>query len=144
MVKKENALVITASQLNEFDVTESLFGPKDQVFVTREQMSRLVSRLYTNLHIFEDCEVSEDSFGQSFIETIVNEATSQAFKTVPIEEVLQSLSPFDLKQDVQPDIIREELSNQLEIKTNGNKSHIVASRSSQISKSDNSNTEIGY
>ncbi|CAF0884343.1 unnamed protein product, partial [Brachionus calyciflorus] len=45
-VLKKNTLIISAKQFNLLNLNDEIFGPKDQVYITRNQISSLAHELY--------------------------------------------------------------------------------------------------
>ena len=130
---KTNTLTITAQQQQMLDIEEKIFGgsttntSKEQVYVTRDQMTELSSEMYTTLNIVEDYQMSEGQFSDAFVEGMINQIATEQFKQVPIDTVLASLSKygFDVGQDLKPDVIKKEIGTIVIIKKENNTSRIV-------------------
>ena len=55
---------------------------------------------------------------------ILKQTSIETFKSVPIKEALESLSPFNINKDLSPDVITSDLSKILKIVRHGEKEHI--------------------
>ena len=128
---KQNVLKIKAEQFNEDGLVDKLFGPADQVFVTREQMASLSSNMISNLNILEEYEIPESasySLAQTMIDEILKQINAK-FTKMPFDEAIKGLSKYST-QDLDPDVITSELSNLFEIKKNREqRAHCIKSRS---------------
>ena len=123
---KKNELKINLAQLNQFQVSENLFGPASSVFVTRNQLSNLALEMYSNLNIIEEYEMPMYQFKDEFVDVIINQAATNAFTHVPIDEALQSLSRYstNFEKDLKPDEIKKDLSKVFKIDKINSQEHI--------------------
>ncbi|CAF1033682.1 unnamed protein product [Brachionus calyciflorus] len=131
---KTNEFSIEGKQLQEIGLVDKLFGPASSVFVTRDQMSKLTSQIYSEMKIIENYEMTETQFSEKFIEDFIFQTSNMAFKHVNIEEALKSLSKYNLDKDFQPDKVLKEMSKTFKIKSEGNKKHIVTNKENFIGK----------
>ena len=130
---KTNTLTISGQQQQLIGIEEKLFGPattdksKEQVYVTRDQMTDLSSEMYTTLNIVEDYQMSEGQFSDAFVEGMINQIATDQFKHVPIDTVLASLSKygFDVGQDLKPDVVKRDMGSIMNVETKDGKSRIV-------------------
>ncbi|RNA16672.1 hypothetical protein BpHYR1_040013 [Brachionus plicatilis] len=107
---QQNSLILSAKQINQLHLVEEVFGPKDSVYVTRKQMSSLAHSLYQQLDIIEEYRLPEREFSSKFVQDLIAQTAELIDQYEPIEKVLENLSPYELKEDIQPDVITEELS----------------------------------
>ena len=62
---------------------------------------------------------------ENFINDFILQAADRVFESVKIEEALQSLSQYDIKYDLKPDVIREDLGKIFSVNKTGYKELIV-------------------
>jgi hypothetical protein len=121
--KKTNILSINLNQFNELGVIENLFGPANEVYVTRNQLSNLAFDVFTSLDIVEEYQMSEKEFDLKFVDGLITQTTSNAFSQVSIDEALQKLSKYstNFDKDLTADVIKEDMGKLYEIKKFNNK-----------------------
>ena len=51
---------------------EKFFGPADERVVTRDQMNKFASELFTTLNVEEDYEIKEEQFSKYALDTIIS------------------------------------------------------------------------
>lgn len=71
-----NTLTITSQQINKMELIENLFGPANTTYVTREQMSSLSSKIYTDLNVVEDYEIPEKDFSEKFVNDLIKQTSN--------------------------------------------------------------------
>ena len=133
--KLTNTLSITSEQMDQFGIEDKLFGnaAKEGVhstYVTRQQMGLLSREMYSTLNIYEEYEMPEWNFDESFIQDFIRQTAEAALDAVPIDTALASMSKYmmDVSRDLAPDEIKRELSEILKIETRGGKKVVVANK----------------
>ena len=116
--KKTNILTINLNQFTQLGIMENLFGPANEVYVTRNQLSNLAFDVFTSLDIVEEYQMSEKEFDLKFVDGLVTQTATNAFNQVPIDEALQKLSKYstNFEKDLTSDLIKEDLGKLYEIK----------------------------
>jgi len=102
-----------------------IFGDADVKYVTRNQLDALASEIYAKLNIYEEYGINMDNLRSDFIDEILRQTTTATFQSVPFTDALKSLSPYSIQSDIHPDVITGELSDVMQVRNYGNKSHIV-------------------
>lgn len=125
---RQNTLIITGDQLYNIGLIDDLFGPHTERYVTRRQMVDLTTEIYLKLNIIEDYHIPESQFKENFINDFITQAADKTFQSVPIDDVLNSLSQYNFKNDLKPDVILQDLGKIFSIKKTGNKEQIIADR----------------
>ncbi|CAF0884414.1 unnamed protein product [Brachionus calyciflorus] len=116
---KQNTLTINGNQINQLNLQDEIFGPSNSVYVTRNQLSTLSHKLYQDLNIVEEYQIPEHEFSQKFIDDFISQTSEFVNKYTPIDEVLKNMSKYDLKEDLKPDILKQELSKIFKIEKIG-------------------------
>lgn len=151
-VIKTNTLTISANQLQQIGLEEKLFGPagsngKNDVYVTRDQMSALSSEMYSTLNIVEEYQMPEFQFKEAFVDELIKQISTNAFDQVPIDTVLASLSKygFDIGADIKPDVIKKDIGSILKIEKTDSSSRIILDNQNDrdFSNSESNNGEFG-
>jgi len=139
---RQNTLIITGDQLYNIGLIDDLFGPHTERYVTRRQMVDLTTEIYLKLNIIEDYHIPESQFKENFINDFITQAAEKTFQSVPIDDVLNSLSQFNFKNDLKPDVILQDLGKIFSIKNTGNKEQIIADKENfeNFKKNSQSNT----
>lgn len=125
---KEKTLHISGSMTQSANLEASLFGPAEEVFVTRTQLSQVAQQLSRELSIEEIRgeghehgfryvpkynHLSPKSCSEDFITSITKGLLeSREFHEVPIDQVVNSLSAFGLginPKDLSPSTIRTKI-----------------------------------
>jgi hypothetical protein len=121
--KKTNILSINLNQFNELGIIENLFGPANEVYMTRNQLSNLAFDVFTSLDIVEEYQMSEKEFDLKFVDGLISQTTSNALSQVSIDEALQKLSKYstNFDKDLTADVIKEDMGKLYEIKKFNNK-----------------------
>jgi hypothetical protein len=122
---RTNTLVINGEQISQLGIVEDLFGPANEVFVTRNQLQELASDVYSNLNILEEYQIAESQFSANFIEDFIKQTASSALKPVDFENALSQLSSYKINEDLKPSLIKSELSKIFKINQTDSKSRIV-------------------
>jgi hypothetical protein len=115
-----------SSQLN--DLVNQLFGPATSVYVSRTQLDEFSSKIYSNMNVFEQYEMDEDSFRAGFLDDLIKQTADQAFQHIPFQEAISGISKFNIEGDIKPDEIFSEYSKIFDIKTENGKQHIISNK----------------
>lgn len=149
-VIKTNTLTITSDQQEQLGFDEKLFGAaggndSNNAYVTRNQMSELSHEMYSTLNIIEEYEIPETQFSEEFVSGLISQLASSSFAPVPIDIVLASLSKygFDIKADLQPDVIKRNLGSILKVDKKNDKSRIVLATSMSGTAEDSTGGSAG-
>lgn len=113
------------SQLSNLGIVDDIFGPATERYVSRTQMSALSSEIFSKLNIIEDYQISNSEFSQAFVQDFIAQTASQAFAKVNVNDSLSILSTYDLKGDLQPDLIKSELSKIFTINASKSIQHLI-------------------
>ncbi len=126
-VVRANYLRISNKQVQELGLVDELLGPANASYVTRHQITKLASRIYSDLNIVEEYEIPENTFSDLFTDELLRQAVAAQYTYIPIEEALGQMSGFsaNIGKDLQATEIIEDLGSILEIANVNNKSHIV-------------------
>lgn len=111
--------------MNKLGLINKIFGDADTKYVTRNQVDALASDIYAKLNIYEEYGMNMDNLRSDFIEEILRQTAAASFSIVPFSEALKALSTYSIQSDIQPDVVTGELSDVLQVRNYGNKSHIV-------------------
>lgn len=121
---KQNVFRMTVDQMTKIDMIDRLFGNASQVFVTRDQLGNLATEVYHTFRIFEEYEMREAPFSESFIDEMLRQTSAaHLFKPVPVDEALKHLSTYSAK-DLDPDVIKRNLSKVLKVRKENGRDHI--------------------
>ena len=115
-----------SSQLNE--LVNQLFGPASSVYVSRTQLDEFSSKIYSNMNVFEQYEMDEDSFRAGFLDDLIKQTADQAFQHVPFQDAINGISKFNIEGDIKPDEIYSEFSKIFDVKTENDKQHIISNK----------------
>jgi hypothetical protein len=126
-VQKSNTFTITLQESNNIKLSEKLFGPANEAYVARDQLTELSSEIYSHFSVVEDYEIQQDQFSSAFVENLITLTGEATFKPFNFEDVVNSLSKYslDISGDLKPDMIKNEISKLLKVTKTGNKSHIL-------------------
>jgi len=104
-----------------------LFGPANEVYVNRSQLTELSNEVYSYFDIIENYQIEQDKFSSAFVESLILLTGENSFRHVSFEDALSSLSKYslDISGDIKPDQIKNEISKLFKVDKTGNKSHIV-------------------
>jgi microcystin-dependent protein len=124
--KKQNILRVDFNQVNRLNISEKLFGPASETFVTRKQLSNLAIEMYSNLNIAEEYELPIYQFNEEFIEELIKKAAIEYFRQTPIDEVIQALSKYstNFDKDLTADVIKKDLGKVYEVNKINDQKHI--------------------
>lgn len=123
-ITKVNTLSINAEQINQLSLVDDLFGPASSVYVTRQQMAELASKVYTRLNIIEDYQIPQSTFSTDFIQDFLAQTSNLIDKYEPLEQVLAAVSPYNFKGDLKADTVKQEYEKLLTIASNASKQYI--------------------
>jgi hypothetical protein len=138
---RQNFFALSVEQMSANEFVEKLFGEASEVYVSREQLANLASHIYTSFNVYEEYEIPESEFSSSFVEGLIQQ-TNSAFKPVPFETALQSLSKYSTR-DLDPNEIRSNYSKVLKVKTSGDKTYIGVSNDLSASDSQINSRRMG-
>jgi microcystin-dependent protein len=143
---KKNIFKLTLNQINDLNLLDEIFGPNEVAYLTRNQMNELSSLIFSSLKINEIYEISEHQFKEKFVSNLIELVGESSFKNVDFDSALSFLSKYsiDIQEDLRPDIIKSEMSNILNIKKLGQKSHLIVNESfaEMLNKRSNNNLSI--
>jgi hypothetical protein len=66
-IKKTNTFTISLKDINDFRLSDKLFGPANESFVTREQLNELSGELYSYFNVVEDYQMPQDQFNSTLV-----------------------------------------------------------------------------
>lgn len=141
-VVKQNTFSISWEQMSRINLIDKLFGNASEVYVSRQQMAELAAEVHQSMNVYEEYEIREKEFSSDFIEGLIKQKVAD-FKPVSIDDVLKSFSSYSAK-DIDPNIIKKNLSKVLKVQTNGNKKHIIVDSEYNGSKSERDRNETGF
>jgi len=126
-IKKSNTFTITLQESNDIKLIEKLFGPANESFVTRDQLTELSNEVNSYFNVVEDYQIPQDQFSSVFVENLISLTGQTTFKPVSFDDALKSLSKYsiDFSGDLNPNQITKELSEIFKVEKLGNKSHII-------------------
>ncbi len=126
-IQKSNTFTITLQESSNIRLDEKLFGPANEVYVSRDQLTELSNEVYSYFNIIEDYQIPQDQFGFDFVENLISLTGESTFKSESFENALASLSKYslDIEGDLKTDQIKNEVSKLFKIDKTGGKSHIV-------------------
>ncbi len=106
-------MTLKSEQIVEMKLDDKLFGPANDVFVSRNQMSRFASEMYNRLNVFEEYEIPADKFDTSTVNDIIKQTGTQDFGPKEAIEVLDAISPYmmDFKGDLKADKIYNQMGS---------------------------------
>uniref|UniRef100_A0A915JVN1 Uncharacterized protein n=1 Tax=Romanomermis culicivorax TaxID=13658 RepID=A0A915JVN1_ROMCU len=132
-----NRIEITAQDIEDASIDHDLFGPQDEVYMTRKQMTLFSQQIRNNLEIEENYELDE-KFDEKLVEQLIS-VTSSTFQYVPIDQALEKLSKFGFSQkDLEPDEIKRTLSDEMSmVKVNRKQSISTKSDERQTNEDEN-------
>ncbi len=134
-----------ANQISEMAIDNKLFGPKNEVLVTRSQITDLASELYSTLNIDEDYEIPDSEFESGFIQMMIAQVFSQSFSYLHINNSLNMLSTYHMNfgLNIQPDVLNREMGRVFELKNSGDKQHITVNNEYLSSQEERGLTKTG-
>lgn len=136
-----NTLKIDAHKLNDLGLLDNLFGDASSTFVTRNQIADLTNKLNTELHIMEDYNIPNKEFDSSFVNDLIKQTSENMFELIPFDQAIEGLSKFSDK-DLNPDLIKSELSKVFQVEKTAEKSHIVLNKEIEKSEKGKNGTKL--
>jgi hypothetical protein len=126
-IQKSNTFAITLQESNNIRLKEKLFGPANESYVTRDQLTELSNEVDSYFNVVENYQIPQDQFSSNFVENLITLAGQTTFKPVSFDDALKSLSKYslDFSGDLRPDVITKDLSDIFKIEQIGDKSHII-------------------
>lgn len=106
----QNTLIISGSQISQLGIVDKIFGVGSEAFVSRNQVSQLVSELYLRLNVVEDYQIPETTFKESFINDFLTQTSTQIFQFTDIDKALAQMSKYNFMVDIAPSVIKSEMS----------------------------------
>ena len=70
-IQKSNTFTITLQESNNIKLSEKLFGPANEAYVARDQLTELSSEVYSHFNVVEDYEMQQDQFSSAFVENLL-------------------------------------------------------------------------
>lgn len=126
--EKVNTLKITIEEMRRLSLADKLLGPADEKYVARAQLSQLAQEVVANMHIEENYEMDGEAFSEEFIQKLLDSSINR-FQLIPIDDALVQLSKFGIpmnQADLAPDVIKREMSRTLQVKTIGDRRHVIS------------------
>ncbi len=126
---RSNVLKIDSDKIKSLNLIEDIFGKMSEtVYLTRNQMNKLSTKMYNSLKIEQVYEISEHQFNEKFVSNLIELVGESSFESVDFDLALNSLSKysFDKKQDFKLDLLNEEMNKIFKIQNDVNSNyHIV-------------------
>jgi hypothetical protein len=124
---KSNTFTITVQESNNIRLSDKLFGPANESYVTRDQLTELSNEVNSYFSVVESYQIPEDQFSSAFVENLISLAGQTTFTPASFDDALKSLSKYsiDISGDLNPNVITKELSELFKIEKVGEKSHII-------------------
>lgn len=129
---KQNIFRMTTDQMNRISLVDKLFGDASEVFVTRNQLANLALEVHSSFRVEEEYEIKGATFSETFVEGLISQ-TNANFKHVAVDEAFKYLSKYSIK-DIDPDVVRKNMSKILKVKKDGDKEHIVVNNEFSLMK----------
>jgi microcystin-dependent protein len=126
-IQKSNTFTLTLQEINNIRLVEKLFGPANESFVTRDQLTELSNEVDSYFNVVENYQIPQEQFSSNFVDNLITLTGQTTFKPVSFEDALASLSKYslDISGDLNANKITKELSEIFKIEKLGNKSHII-------------------
>lgn len=147
---RQNTLVITGQQINQIGLLEEIFGPASEIYVSRNQVSSISSKLYLRLDVIEEYQIPETQFKESFIDDFIKQTSLVINKYVAIDEALSQLSKYDLSEDLKPSVIKNEFSKLFYVNKTGSKEYLQVNKTqyemlnTEANKNTGGSSNIGF
>ena len=125
---KENFFSIDFKSESNNELVNRLFGEKESVYVTRNQMDDFSQTFYSSMNVLEQYEIPEHQFSESFVDDLIKQLADDGFKPVPFEQAINGISRFNIDADLQPDEITSEYSKVFDVKQEGGKDHLIINK----------------
>lgn len=126
-IQKSNTFTITLQESNNIRLSEKLFGPANESYVTREQLTELSDEVNSYFNVVENYQIPQDQFNSAFVENLISLTGQTTFKPVSFDDALNSLSKYslDFSNDLNANQITKEISEIFKVEKLANKSHII-------------------
>jgi len=126
-VQKSNTFTISLQESNNIRLSEKLFGPANESYVTRDQLTELSNEINLNFNVVENYQIPQDQFSSAFVDNLISLTGQTTFNPVSFNDALKSLSKYSInfEGDLKPDVITKELSDIFKVNKVGEKSHII-------------------
>jgi len=126
-IQKSNTFTITLQESNNIKLVEKIFGPANESYVARDQLTQLSNEIDSYFNVVENYQVSHDQFSSIFVENLITLTGQTTFKPVSFDDALKSLSKYsiDIAGDLNPNQIKKEISELFKVEKFKNMSHIV-------------------
>jgi len=110
--QKSNTFTISVQESNNIRLSDKLFGPANESYVTRDQLTELSNEVNSYFSVVESYQIPEDQFSSAFVENLISLAGQTTFAPVSFNEALKSLSKYslDISGDLNPNQITKEMS----------------------------------
>jgi hypothetical protein len=93
-IQKSNTSRITLQESNNIKLSEKLFGPASEAYVTRDQMTELSNEVYSYFNVVETYEMPQDQFSSAFVENMISIAGQTSFKPVSFDDACTGIIAF--------------------------------------------------
>lgn len=97
---KKNRIFISAEQIQDLKIVDEIFGPANEVYLTRNQLNKLSSEIYLSLNILEEYEIPQSEFSSIFISDLTKKAVNSVEQYVDIDSALKKLSRYSLEKEL--------------------------------------------
>jgi hypothetical protein len=126
-IDRVNSFTISANQMSQMQLSDDLFGLANSTYVSREQMSKLSSKIFSQMSILEEYQMPEYQFKESFIEDFIKQTAEVFFKQINLNDALATISKYSINfaDDLRSDTIKADGGKVFKLTTYNNKSHIV-------------------
>ena len=94
-IQKSNTFTITLQESN-IRLSEKLFGPANESYVTREQLTELSDEVNSYFNVVENYQIPQDQFNSAFVENLISLTGQTTFRPVSFDDALNSLSKYSL------------------------------------------------
>ncbi len=93
-IQKSNTFAITLQESNNIRLKEKLFGPANESYVTRDQLTELSNEVNSYFNVFENYQIAEDQFSSAFVENMISIAGQTSFKPVSFDDACTGIIAF--------------------------------------------------
>jgi hypothetical protein len=126
-IQKSNTFTITVQESNNIRLSEKLFGPANESYVTRDQLTELSNEVDSYFNVIETYQIPQEQFSSDFVNNLISLTGQTTFNPVSFDDALKSLSKYslDFSGDLNSNKITKELSEIFKIEQTGDKSHII-------------------
>ena len=103
---KLNTFQLSLSKIDELNLVAMLFSlGRNEVYITGYQLLKLSSKIYRELNVYEEYDISEDVFAEEFTRELV-QLSNNRFSLLDLTGELNNLSTFSLDTDESFDVKR--------------------------------------